>query len=128
MGAKVIVSKLKGSGALTTLIGTRVFPAPIPETTLYPCVSYQLISEVAHHDIDTINSFRRANFQIGIFATSELLLYTISNAIIFALDGVSGTIEGVKVNAIFFKDRFENFEDEVDIRRMIMSFDLIYNA
>jgi len=47
-----IVALLRADATLTGLIGTRLYPVLVPEPTVYPCLSYQVVSASPDYTID----------------------------------------------------------------------------
>lgn len=61
---EVIVSKLKAHAGLSALVGTRVYPAPLPQRPTLPAVTYQRISTLPIGSRDAAKAnFERPRFQ-----------------------------------------------------------------
>lgn len=67
---EVIVSKLKAHAGLSALVGTRVYPAPLPQRPTLPAVTYQRISTLPAQTRDSIKAgFERPRFQFDGWAS-----------------------------------------------------------
>jgi len=70
-----LVAKLKGTSAIATLIGTRVYPMIRPQSAALPCIVYEISTD------------RPSNHATGTSGTSEMTI---------ALDCVASTYAGAK--------------------------------
>lgn len=67
---EVIVSELKAHSGLAALVGTRVYPSPLPQRPTLPAVTYQRISTLPIQSRDSAAAgFERTRFQFDVWAS-----------------------------------------------------------
>lgn len=99
---KVINTLLSSSVALTALVGTKIYPGRIPQNTIMPAISYELVSSV---EIAPINAqaggvLLRSRVQVTVLARTYAEVKTIQEAVRSTLLFKSGLIAGVQVIGI----------------------------
>lgn len=99
---QVVYTLLTGNAAVAALVGTKVYPGLIPQSTAMPAVSYELVSGV---EILPINAqaggvILRSRVQVSVLARTYAEVKIIQEAIRGALLFKSGLIAGVQVIAI----------------------------
>lgn len=108
---------------VTGLIGTRMYPAPIPQDAALPALAYQLISQpgqYAHHEGDI--GLRRSRVQLTARATDYARIRALLSALSAALSGYRGTTGSTHFQAIFednvrdeWAERFERGVGRMDL-------------
>lgn len=99
---KVINSLLAGSSGLAAVVGTRIFPAKLPQNTAMPAVAYEYISgnELTPIDASAGQQIIKSRVQVNCMAKNYLEVKSAQEAVRLALLYKSGLIAGVQVLAI----------------------------
>lgn len=96
--------------ALTTIISTRCYPGRLPQNPVYPCCTYEVISEQRRQTPDTAagghDGVPQSRVQITAFATTRAGAWTLVNSGLKAAfagwKGASGgvTVQGTSLDAV----------------------------
>lgn len=99
---KVVYTLLSSTAAVTALIGTKIYPGRIPQNTVMPAVSYELVSgvEIAPINAQAGGVLLRSRVQVTVLARTYAEVKAIQEAIRGALLFKSGLIAGVRVIGI----------------------------
>lgn len=117
---------LAGNTGLTALVGTRIYPVVVPEPTVYPCLSYQVVTASSSYTFDR-KSHDAKRIQFDAWATSYSDCKTILHALKLALDTYSGTLsDGTRVLAAFSLQEIDQFESDGRIFRSLAEYTLEY--
>lgn len=95
-----VVDILQGDGAVSALIGTRVFSMSIPQevsTTRLPCVVYTRISRPQVTSLDGPSNLAFPRLQLNCWASTYPGAKALAKAVREALDGFSGSQSGVAI-------------------------------
>jgi hypothetical protein len=99
---KVVKTLLSGATAVTALVGTRIYPGPIPQGTTLPAISYEHISTVALRTLDAAAGYNLVQSRIEVSAVAKT--YSDQKSLVEeirkALDYQRGTIAGIAVTSI----------------------------
>jgi len=121
---------LTGDAAVSALVGRRVFPAPAPQDTAWPFVTWQRISGLRDQTLDGPSGMALPVFQIDIWcdsreqlqgASSYMPARAIADAVRRLLDGYTGMIGGNRAVVMLLDER-DLSEDEPRITRVSMDF------
>lgn len=99
---KVINTLLSSSVALTALVGTKIYPGRIPQNTIMPAISYELVSgvEIAPINAQAGGVLLRSRVQVTVLARTYAEVKTIQEVVRGTLLFKSGLIAGVQVIGI----------------------------
>lgn len=117
VGIAQLVSAAPGVQAL---IGSpaRFYPVRLPDSPLFPCASYQLISAVPEYLLDGSQSIEIRRLQIDTWSGGEtkasyLDAKNVQAAIRAILEGYSGELpDGTRIAAIFVANATDIFEQD----------------
>lgn len=107
-----IYSKLSTTLAITQLVGSRIYPNVIPQTSTYPAIRYQRISGPRVHSLTGPSGLASPRFQIDAVAQSYLEAGAVADAVRVALDGFRGVVAGVSVEGVIHLDERDFDFDE----------------
>lgn len=98
----VIYTLLTGNPGVTALVGTKVYPGRLPQNTVMPAISYELVSS---NEILPINAqaggvLLRSRVQVTVLAKTYAETKSVHEAARKALLFQSGLIGSVRVNSI----------------------------
>ena len=97
---------LTGDGAVTALVGTRVYPLEVPQDGTLPAIVYQELRTGVRVASDGPTGQRETRFLLSLWSESYSGLKTLQAAVLDALSGYAGgNIYGVEVDAM--RDDFD---------------------
>ena len=85
-------SLLSADSTLSELVGTRIYPVFVPESTAFPCLSYQVVSGSSDVALDD-TVVREKRIQFDAWAQTYGVSKQIESALAEILEGYSGTLE-----------------------------------
>ena len=107
----IIRYMLVNTSAIFDIVGYGVRPIKAAQSDSYPYIIYEAISMPSLQSNDGNSGWYKARYQLSILATSLAACQNIANLCRAALDGLSGTIAGFKVQRISFEDERDIFND-----------------
>ena len=128
---------LLSKSAITSLIGTRMFPDVIPEKGIFPALVYFQVSQVPQHTLPATAGFAWSRIQFDAYATGstgasqrDALVEALRNELdAFPAPGTTPTMGGSTVNAVVYKnsrDIYEPPQDNSDIGFFRNSMDYMF--
>ena len=118
--AALVSLLIQGSpNPVSALVGTRVYPLRLPQTTtapVLPAIRYQRIDTVRspYREMATGRSSHvRPRFQIDCFAATPAGAQAVADAVRSVLDGFRGTSAGVAIGSIGLEDEAADLEEGV---------------
>lgn len=123
-----LVTHLKQTAALTALIGERIYPERLPESTTetpntMPLITYQLLEEPVN-TTHTNNNLFRAVVQIDAWGGSYKSADAVAQALFNALHGYKGNLGGVETGAIQRTGKRDASDQNVALHRIIQNFSI----
>lgn len=116
------IAKLVAADAgVQTLIGAnpcRFYPVLVPEDPVYPCASYQVISETPNYTLDGDRGINQIRLQVdswsgGTESASYAAAKAVQVAIRDVLEGYSGQLpDGTRVAGIFVSNASDFYEQD----------------
>lgn len=102
----IVYALLVGAGAVTALVGTRVYPVMVPQTVAVqgPTIAYSLISSSRAPAIDAVAAthYTRSRVQVDLIAPEAAWpqLRQLRDAVMQALQFQRGVVAGVQLHAL----------------------------
>ncbi|HEV2463549.1 MAG TPA: DUF3168 domain-containing protein [Acidobacteriaceae bacterium] len=128
-----ITAFLQASSALAALVGTRIYPTQLPDSTVYPAITYQMVGGNSKPTLDTSGVQKlRMQFDCWSAATPDGGTYaqaaSVREALIAALNGVQTTLsDGTRLlTADLVNPGMSFFEREALQYRCMVEFYLLY--
>lgn len=113
-----LTSLLLASNQLQQLVGDRIYPVLVPESSPYPCISYQTISEVSDNTSDGPSGYVDRRIQVDAWGKSYPDVRHAQDAVRQAIEGFSGTLsDGTVVMSVRSVNSFDGFESDARIYR-----------
>lgn len=115
---------LKNQSAVSTLVGTRIYPLRAPQDPTYPFITYNQSAEVRGHTMDA-KVTTNAAMQIHCWAKSYSGAVALADAVTSVLDTYVGTMASAeKVSAALQQGRIDFVENEIEEEdfRIILSY------
>ena len=123
-------SWLLNDTGVTALVGARVYPSRMPDSTtvnptIYPCLTYTLVSEPMTTTFDGAQLFA-ARIQVDSWASSYKSAHDTAAAV-HAIQGYRGEMGGYEVGGVF-RQRKNDFSDpENKLYRVSMDYMINYS-
>lgn len=98
----VVYALLTGAGAVTAIVGTRIYPDYLPEKQPTPAIVYEQISSVRAPAIDAAASTHvtRSRIQVNVLSADRVVAKTLRDAVVAAAQFQRGAIAGVTVHSV----------------------------
>lgn len=122
------VAYVLAQSAITTLIGTRIMPAPLRQDSDLPAVSYQLISQRDDVLHDGPQGLPDARLQLDCWADSYASARALAEAIRTAVHAYRGMMGVVNVQRAKVENIVDGFEPNTGQQRVIMDVLLMYQG
>lgn len=126
MITEAFYAKLAATTGLTSLVSTRIYPIRLPQNPVFPCVTFQVISEPRIHSLDGASA-PNAIIQVDCWARQHKEAHQVAEAVMAAFDSFAGTMGSVTVSACLLQNRQEIYEPDVDDYRVSLDFSVWYN-
>lgn len=124
---EAIYSRLQADGALTALVGTRIFPGRIPQGELFdatgmpqPVCAFQRITSERFKNSVADADVRSALFQVGGWSDVYETANAIRTAARNSLDRWKGTVAGVVIQASFIEDEQDLYDEPAELHHHVV--------
>lgn len=97
---KGINALLKGAAAVTAIVSTRIHNPSLPQNPVYPAISFSVITATGPITHDSKYGPRVDRVQISCWAENKPTAINLSEAVLNAVLGFSGTIGGIRFMGI----------------------------
>jgi hypothetical protein len=102
-----LVARLLAQNAITTLVGTRIYPLLAPQGAAAPYLIYQRISGERVRNFDESNQSAQPRIQIDAYAETYTVARQLAAAVRAALHGFAGTVSDSESPARFSPVRIQ---------------------
>lgn len=130
MIAAALYSKLSTDSGISALVSTRVYPVRLPQNPVFPCVTFQVITEPQIYTMEGKNA-PNAQFQIDCWADEHEDAHGLAAAVSACLSGFRGTMgtggNAHNVSACLQRNATDLFSPEVNDYRVSLDFSVWYN-
>ena len=110
---------LSGYAGLTALVSGNIYWLQAPEGTVFPYVTYGLVSQTPVHAMGADAGLEGPRFQVDAWSESAAGMEDVSAQIKAALQDYSDTSAGVVIQRIFWENEIELVEEDTDKKRVI---------
>jgi hypothetical protein len=110
---EALPERLEAVGAVTALVGTRIYPLRAPEGATRPFVTFQRISGIREVAFGADPGLARPRFQVTAWADTYAGAKSLATAIRQALERFRGTVLGVEILDCFVDNDEDLVDDEV---------------
>ena len=108
---KAIYKILSDNIAVSSLVGTRIAPNVMKQTSLFPFIVYDVSSDQPEGQKDSVALLDKASIMISAYCKTYAEASKLANYIRTALDRVNGLYVGVNIQAIDFDGYDDIFDD-----------------
>ena len=122
---RALYSILSTTGAVTQLVGDRIYPVQVDQGASLPAISYQQISGPRFYEVSHAMGWVESRYQVNVWAATYLDAVDLSTAVMTAVSGYSGTVASLDIDHIFVTDEgdlsnlfAENSELEIHGKRI----------
>ena len=111
--------------------GGRIHFIKRPDNAIFPCVSYQLTSEIEDKLLDPaeqglVDSAVESTFALDVWDRSDTGVVASALSTKTALDDYFGTISGVDIERIMLENEQDSYEDGAEIFRVLQFYRVMY--
>lgn len=106
---------------LVTLLagsGVGIEPAPLADDATLPYSTFSIVSDVPESHQDNASYPKRIRLQVDSYAVKRLDARARDKAIEAVLNGYKGTLGVYRIGGIWRENRFEQFEEAIERRRV----------
>lgn len=105
-------SYLTSKAAITSLVGTRIYPLLAPDTPTYPHITYTVFGEGHDHSLEGATGLVDLTMQVDVWSKTPATRTLITEALRNALDGFSGDMgtENLSIRSCLLSDRAHFFD------------------
>lgn len=120
MTGKAIYGILAANAAVTALVSTRIYPDIATQDAVFPFLVYMIESTGPSDTKDGASKLDVVDFSLTAYAKTYTQAQDIAAAARTALDRYKGTVNGVNVQSVHFKDQ-QSSQMEVDEKVFIVN-------
>ena len=102
---------LKDDSAISTIVGSKVYPLVASDDDSPPYITFQLITRGHEHDLGAASGLARTRMQVNCWQSTPTLAETLADTVRDALDGFSGTMGTTNTAAVKSCRLDGDFED-----------------
>ena len=122
---------LLGDSAISTAVGTRVYPQFLPQNTQSDSIVYQKVSDVGDHTLEGPTGLARPRMQIDAWSRTNNGANALALLIKERLDGYQGTMgaggDQVTVQGVFFESARDLYDDSAKLHRVSADYFIAYD-
>jgi len=109
-----MVAHLKADAGVAAIVGTKVYPVPIPQGQSAPYLLYQRYDTDHIRDLSGPSGLRRTSFQLDAYSESPAEAEALSESVRLSLDGWRGTWSGIRVTSVILEKITDAFINDPD--------------
>ena len=121
-----LFTRLSGFAGLTALVGTRIYPPPVPQNATYPLVTLSQVSGLRSYVYGNQSGFVDARFQFDCWATTSIGARALAEQLRIALSFYRGTSDGVVIDLIRMDNEIKDYDDVAELHRIIQDYFVTY--
>lgn len=113
--AEASLFTILNAGAVSAIVGSRIYPDLLPQNVIYPAIRLQRIS-TARSEFRTLTGvagYARPRFQVDCYSLSRSGAVALAQAVYGVLEGFTGTSNGLRVDWISTEDEGASVETDI---------------
>lgn len=121
---------LIGGSAVSTLVGTRVYPVKLPQNPTYPAVTYEQVSGVRDYTLCGPNGLAWPRVTISSWALSYSGARALADAVrqrISGFHGEWGSSPPTQIGSVHLDNELDLYEDEAEVYRVAQDYIISFN-
>jgi hypothetical protein len=107
-----------------TAAGSRVYPLTLPQSPVYPAVTYQQISSTATHAMGGDDPLRIVRVQVNSWAETYADAQALAAEVAATMSRYRGTLADVRVLDILLDNEIPLYDSDANVRRVIQDYTL----
>ncbi|NBW11862.1 MAG: DUF3168 domain-containing protein [Caulobacteraceae bacterium] len=126
--AEAVCQYLLATGAITALVGTRIYPDDLPNNCTMPAIVYREVSDVESYHMQGADGLSSARIQVDSYGASAASANAVRRVVRSTMQGKQTTMGGVHVRNCFVENANGVAlapNDGADVWRYIRSIDLM---
>lgn len=123
---EALVTKLRATSAVSTLVSTRIYPSHAPQTATTPYVVFDLVGGNVLGTHDGGSSLRDGRVSFSCIASTYASAKAIAKAIKGTLSGLKETLSGVAVAIHTTYEDEDMYDDLLSLHVVVTDFELIW--
>ena len=112
---QAILTKLLTTPGLIPLVGQKIYYVHAPQNVIQPYIVFSKISAPREHSHNGSSHLAITRFQFSIFASTYLKVKQIAGQIQDSLQAFSGIVDEVNINAIFYQNEIDFWDNDVKL-------------
>lgn len=108
---EAVYARMAGYGALTGLVGTRIYPLVVPQDVIMPAVAYQKISGAPQRSHSGFSNLSSDRFQITCEADDYATAKAVEVAVRHCWESYVGAQSGISIEAAQVVNIVDGFSD-----------------
>lgn len=114
--------------SIAAKVGTRWYPAPLPENPTYRAVTYQQISQVNHSSHQGSSNLANTRLQLNLWGTQHSDLIALRDDLKRVLRDYRGTASGIRIDRIIWENDISLNEPETSVQQRIIDLVIFHNT
>jgi len=113
---------LLADGPVAALIGTRMYPLILPQNPTYPCLTYEIVSDIPHRALAGDSDRERVRVRIHCWASTYTGAIDLATKVRTSVADHSGLMGTTAVSSVKFETWNDTFDDAPEVYRRIADF------
>lgn len=123
-----LYARLAAHSGTAALVGTRIYPGPLPQDATLPAITYRQVSGVHEHAMGA-DVMQRPHWQVTAWADDDPGARALRIQVLDALSRFRGTVGSDTVQDIFaINDGIDGYDPERRISGIVMEFRIWYRG
>ena len=114
--------KLVNVAGVSALVSTRVYSSELPQKPTYPAVIYERVDSQRDYTLSGPSGFVTSTFQLRAYAETYGGAKTLAVKIRQSINGMEGTILGVRLLGVFLQSESDEFDDELQNNSVLLDY------
>lgn len=122
--AEALQTYILADATVAGLVGSRMYPAILPQDPTMPAITYQYISGASVISNDGPTGLENPTFQIDHWSSSYSQMDALFEAVRKRINGASGTFSGVEVQGIFLVRKRDLYDNDAKLHRRTADYEI----
>lgn len=130
MNDEPLITFLMSFPGITAEFATRIYPGGLlPQrkgavTDALPAVTVKTVSDVGDHSMSGVRCWHKTRYQLDVWAATILEAQRTARVLTTVLDGYRGEMSGHTVGGAFRKSSFSQYQEDVQLWRVISDYEI----
>ncbi|MCL5995496.1 MAG: DUF3168 domain-containing protein [Chloroflexi bacterium] len=108
---EALVALLTGDTTINTMIGARIYPLVVPQTSIRPAIAYQVISNVPSYTHDGPADHARERIQLTLEGNSYAQARALAGEVRRKLGGYRGVVGDLTIGSSFIENDVDSYAE-----------------